>query len=47
MNEREQWLQSNDDYLRDAIHWVKLRLEKKNRLVNTGKNARTGQDALV
>jgi len=29
MNEREQWLQSNDDYLRDAIHWVKLRLEKK------------------
>lgn len=29
MNEREQWLQSNDDYLRDAIHWVKLRLEKQ------------------
>jgi len=29
MNEREQWLQSNDDYLRDAIHWVKLRLQRQ------------------
>lgn len=29
MNEREQWLQNNDDYLRDAIHWVQLRLQRQ------------------
>jgi hypothetical protein len=29
MNEREQWLQSNDDYLRDAMHWVQLRLQRQ------------------
>ncbi len=29
MNEREQWLQSNDDYLRDAIHWVQQRLQRQ------------------
>lgn len=27
MNEHEQWLQNNDDYLRNAIRWVHLRLE--------------------
>ena len=29
MNEHEQWLQNNKDYLRDAIHWVHLRLEQQ------------------
>ena len=29
MNEHEQWLQNNDDYLRNAIRWVHLRLERQ------------------
>ena len=28
MNEHEQWLQKNDDYLLDAISWLHLRLER-------------------
>ena len=28
MNEHEQWLQKNDDYLLDAISWLHLRLEQ-------------------
>lgn len=29
VNEQEQWLQHNDEYLRDAIHWVHLCLQKQ------------------
>ncbi len=29
MNEHEQWLQNNDAYLGNAIHWVHLRLERQ------------------